>query len=1806
VADDLPLFTLDPSLIVPGFYTSALPQGYSNTIEILASGKIPGLLEPGESVTVPVYYAGMQQPWSTESQFHFDLRVFSTTDTDSVDWSSLQSSLQPAGISNAAWSAIYGNLTAQLGSTWGGYVQLLDNEAAYLGGLGEDVTDVNQLWGFAVQQADNALSPVGPTLASATDDSVAIPGDLSLSFSRVFAESIDGRDTMGPLGYGWSTPWQTTATTASDGTVTITGAGGARRVFQPDSRTAGAFFSEPGDTGTLTADGDGGYLLTEADGTATDYNANGTLNYLQDTNGNRITAGYTSGRLTSLTASSGQSITIGYNAAGLIATVSDSQGRATTYSYDPSNQYLMSVMGFNGQTTSYTYNTTSGAAAQNALTAITFPGGTHQYFTYDSEGRLSGTYNNGGAQPQSFAYAVGQVSITDGTGDISNLFYNEQGLVVKSIDPLGNVTLNTYDSNFNLTQVTNALGQSETYVYNAAGEVTSSTDFLGNTTYFVYSGPFNELASMTDANGNTTNYAYSSAGDLLSTTYANGTSESSSFNPLGEATSYLNANGQPTQYTYNSAGQIATETFSDGSLYAYTYDGQGNLLTATDATGTTTFTYDPVTQLMTKVAYPNGTSLSFAYNAAGQRTSMVDQTGFTVNYAYDSVGRLSSLTDGNGNLIVTYTNDNNGRLSLKTNGNGTYTTYQYDADGNVLHLINYAPNGTINSRFDYTYNALGLETTQITLDGTWTYTYDADGQLIQAVFASTNPSVPSQDLAYSYDAMGNRTTTVINGSTIAYITNNVNEYTSVGGVGYTYDKDGNLTFDGANTYSYNSLNQLISVTGPSGTTTYTYDSLGQRVSSTTNGVTTQYLIDPSGLGNVVGQYTSGGALIADYTFGLGLTSQVTAGGTYYYDSDALGSTVGLSNSFGSYVDKYSYLPFGGSLSATQTVTNPFQFVGQWGVMKDVNGLSWMRERFYDLSNSRFISTDPLGIHGNDSNPYRYGANDPLDKVDPSGLAYFVTRPFVFRPINFPYFPDPSDNLALVHEQIFFSDGTNLGYFDDNEVRPDDPSWLPSYDWSNAIYYPDDVVRQAIINVTAETGPYWLFPFWGYDNCQSWAEKVRNEADKLLKDQNSPIPPGGIGPVCAANAATSQDPNALIGPSGFGDANFVALSGAVFPYQIDFENSPTATAPAQDVTITDQLDANLDWNTFQLTGIAWGDTILLIPAGSQYYEATVPVTYNGQTFEVQVEAGIHTATEQVYATFQSIDPDTQLPPDVLTGFLPPEDGTGRGMGNISFMIQPNAGLATGTQIRNVALVTFDDNGSIATDQVDDDDPSQGVDPSKQALVTIDSGSPTSSVAALPAVSSTAAFTVNWSGTDDPGGSGIDSYSIFVSDDGGPFTPWLTSTTQTSASFMGLPGNSYGFYSVAIDNVGNVQPTAATAQATTLVQSTTTTFVSSDHAEGSVYGQSIAFSATVGASLATAGTPTGSVQFQIDGVDFGSPVTLSDGAASFTTASLSAGSYTIGGIYSSDSSSFGNSTGTFDASVLPATLTVTGNNQSMVYGGSLPALTVSYSGFVNGDNSTVIGGSASVSTTATPTSGVGTYSITATQGSLSATNYIFTFVAGALTITHAAPMVSVTDAGGVFTANPFPATATVTGISGVADSSLENVTPTLLYYVGSPASGIGSPTAPAAVGTYTVVATFAGSTDYTSGGNSATFTITAASNGAPNVTSQVNTTGSGLIRNRATGLFGGTVTLTNIGSTTLTGQLEFVFMGLPTGVTLANASGYTSGGNPYILVNLLNGTLAPGQSVTFTVQFSNPNLLSIQYFWTIFDENGSSQP
>ena len=89
------------------------------------------------------------------------------------------------------------------------------------------------------------------------------------------------------------------------------------------------------------------------------------------------------------------------------------------------------------------------------------------------------------------------------------------------------------------------------------------------------------------------------------------------------------------------------------------------------------------------------------------------------------------------------------------------------------------------------------------------------------------------------------------------------------------------------------------------------------------------------------------------------------------------------------------------------------------------------------------------------------------------------------------------------------------------------------------------------------------------------------------------------------------------------------------------------------------------------------------------------------------------------------------------------------------------------------------------------------------------------------------------------------------------------------------------------------------------------------------------------------------------------------------------------------------------VQQAVLTVTADDQSMAWGGTIPALTCTITGYQNGDNSSVITGTPGLSTAATPASPAGSYAISVDVSTLSAVNYTFTGVAGTLTIaqTHA---------------------------------------------------------------------------------------------------------------------------------------------------------------------------------------------------------------
>jgi uncharacterized repeat protein (TIGR01451 family) len=140
------------------------------------------------------------------------------------------------------------------------------------------------------------------------------------------------------------------------------------------------------------------------------------------------------------------------------------------------------------------------------------------------------------------------------------------------------------------------------------------------------------------------------------------------------------------------------------------------------------------------------------------------------------------------------------------------------------------------------------------------------------------------------------------------------------------------------------------------------------------------------------------------------------------------------------------------------------------------------------------------------------------------------------------------------------------------------------------------------------------------------------------------------------------------------------------------------------------------------------------------------------------------------------------------------------------------------------------------------------------------------------------------------------------------------------------------------------------------------------------------------------------------------------------------------------------------VLPATLTVTADNTNRVYGAANPAFTASYSGFVNGDTSSVLNGSPGLTTAATPGSPATTYPIVAAIGTLSAANYTFNFVNGTLTVGQATLTVTADNTNRVYGAANPAFTASYSGFMNGDTSSVLSGSPSLTTVAtsGSPAT------------------------------------------------------------------------------------------------------------------------------------------------------------
>jgi hypothetical protein len=285
-----------------------------------------------------------------------------------------------------------------------------------------------------------------------------------------------------------------------------------------------------------------------------------------------------------------------------------------------------------------------------------------------------------------------------------------------------------------------------------------------------------------------------------------------------------------------------------------------------------------------------------------------------------------------------------------------------------------------------------------------------------------------------------------------------------------------------------------------------------------------------------------------------------------------------------------------------------------------------------------------------------------------------------------------------------------------------------------------------------------------------------------------------------NTVNSWDPNNKVGAIGFGDIHFKSPKEPL-PYVIYFENNETATAPAQVVKITDQIDLdNFDLKSISIGEIAFSNNRIVPPPNLKEYSTDVDLRPD-QNLLVRIHAYVDPFTGIASWTFSSIDPDTGLPPeDPMAGFLPPNVSPPEGEGYVVFNIKTKSGLSTGTELSNKAKIIFDANPPIDT---------------PEWLNTLDAGQPESQVKPLAATQIRKVFNVTWSGNDDTNGSGIKNCTVYVSDNDGAYTEWILNTTALTGKFTGEPGHSYRFYSIATDNVGNMETIPTEPDASTTV-------------------------------------------------------------------------------------------------------------------------------------------------------------------------------------------------------------------------------------------------------------------------------------------------------------------------------------------------------------------------------------------------------
>ena len=612
--------------------------------------------------------------------------------------------------------------------------------------------------------------------------------------------------------------------------------------------------------------------------------------------------------------------------------------------------------------------------------------------------------------------------------------YDENGNKTIQTDSLSQSTSIQYDADDRPTVSSRADGSQISTTYWPNGRMKDQIDGAGSATTYTYDH-VGRTQSVTDPAARTVAYDYDAGGRL---TRVRTVDNPTACNP--KATFGYNANGEMTSVRY---GTFTGPTCSAGYTpdpgtpdVVHTYDEVGRRTETVDGTGRTciewtsvhriaaqvtnagascaspspgnvrtVYSHDP-RGIVTSILYPGqSTPVLRSHDAAGRVTSVEDWLGTKTWFGYDRNGNQTCMavsvadtcTSGAASTVrVDYTYDRTNLLvstggsdAIEVLGNGSpRASYGYSRDGNGQVTSETTTVGGSTSSHDYTYSSLNQISSATLGGGTDPYSYDAADNVVESGLYGT--TTYANDPAYACPP-------TCTGDANQPYEHTVPVFAST--QTYGYDNDGRrttvLTTTGAGsssaTYNWNKADAMV---GLNGVSVNSYDANGLRVKKVAFGATQNFQYDVSeanpqlirvGSGTNWDNYIYGpdGAPFARINVN-GSTSTLT-----FMAHDQLGSTRLLLDSSGNTIGAYEYTPFG-FVGSFGSATTSIQFAGQWADNFFDGGFLYMGSRYYDANSAQFLSRDPLAFLTRA--PYSYAGNNPLNMVDPSGMAPELPNP----------------------------------------------------------------------------------------------------------------------------------------------------------------------------------------------------------------------------------------------------------------------------------------------------------------------------------------------------------------------------------------------------------------------------------------------------------------------------------------------------------------------------------------------------------------------------------------------------------------------------------------------------------------------------------------------------------------------------------------------------------------------------------------------------------------------------------------------